>query len=69
MIRNYVRKAERLTEGSLNLQLAIEAVNEGKSIRGAAEEHGVSRSTLQRHIKNKLLHSASKHSTTSSKGV
>ena len=49
MVRTYKRNSTRGSYGSNRLALAVVAVCEGQSIRGAGPDYGIPRRTLKRH--------------------
>lgn len=51
MVRNYKKKSDRCSWSDGNLKLAVDSINAGKSIKSAALEYGIPRSTLQRKFK------------------
>ncbi|XP_076803114.1 uncharacterized protein LOC143447068 [Clavelina lepadiformis] len=57
MVRNYVRKTQRGKWSEENMKKAIDDVKNKKlSIRQAAEQHEVPKSTLERHWKGRVVH-------------
>ncbi|CAK8674357.1 unnamed protein product [Clavelina lepadiformis] len=57
MVRNYVRKTQRGKWSEENMKKAIDDIKNKKlSIRQAAEQHGVPKSTLERHWKGRVVH-------------
>lgn len=48
-VRTYKRKSTQGSYGSERLALAVAAVHEGQSIRGAGADYGIPRRTLKRH--------------------
>ncbi|XP_055307136.1 tigger transposable element-derived protein 6-like [Sitodiplosis mosellana] len=68
MVRNYKRKKPQLEKEKLKLAV-LSVLRDKKTIRTAAKEHGVNRTTLQNWVKNKTEEQASKGEvTTVSKG-
>ena len=49
MVRTYKRNSTQGSYGSDRLALAVAAVREGQSIRGAGADYGIPRRTLKRH--------------------
>ena len=53
MVRVYKNKSNRASWTDKQLKLALDGVENGKSIKSCAAEFGIPRSTLQERIKNK----------------
>ena len=53
-MRTYKRKSSRGSYGLDKLNSAVQAVRDGSSVRRSAQQFGVPRKTLERHLKGRV---------------